>query len=45
MSLIDFDKICGIAKDAGSVIIDIYNRDVEVEFKNDRSPLTEADKK
>ena len=45
MSLIDFDKICGIAKDAGSVIMDIYNRDVEVEFKNDRSPLTEADKK
>lgn len=45
MSLIDFDKICGIAKDAGSVIMDIYNHDVEVEFKNDRSPLTEADKK
>ena len=45
MALIDFDKICGIAKDAGSVIMDIYNRDVEVEFKNDRSPLTEADKK
>ena len=45
MSLIDFDKICGIAKDAGSVIMDIYNRDVDVEFKNDRSPLTEADKK
>ena len=45
MSLIDFDKICGIAKDAGSVIMDIYNRDVEVELKNDRSPLTEADKK
>ena len=45
MSLIDFDKICGIAKDAGSVIMDIYNDDVEVEFKNDRSPLTEADKK
>ena len=45
MALIDFDKICGVAKDAGSVIMDIYNRDVEVEFKNDRSPLTEADKK
>ena len=45
MSLIDFDKISGIAKNAGSVIMDIYNRDVEVEFKSDRSPLTEADKK
>ena len=45
MSLIDFDKICGIAKDAGSVIMDVYDRDVEVEFKNDLSPLTEADKK
>ena len=45
MSLIDFDKICGIAKDAGSVIMDVYDRDVEVEFKNNLSPLTEADKK
>ena len=45
MSLIDFDKISGIAKNAGSVIMNVYNRNVEVEFKSDRSPLTEADKK
>ena len=33
MSMIDFDKISGIAKNAGSVIMDIYNRDVEVELR------------
>ncbi len=32
------------ALDAGDAILEIYDRDFEVEFKADESPLTEADK-
>ena len=41
---IDIDKICGVARDAGSCIMDIYNSEFDVTYKSDRSPLTEADR-
>jgi 3'(2'), 5'-bisphosphate nucleotidase len=31
--------------EAGKAIMDVYNTTIEVEYKNDKSPLTEADKK
>ena len=43
MSAIDLDLISSAAITAGSVIMDIYGRDFEVDFKSDQSPLTEAD--
>lgn len=39
------ETIAGISVEAGRLIMDIYNRDFEVEYKSDSSPLTEADKK
>ncbi|MBN2866564.1 MAG: 3'(2'),5'-bisphosphate nucleotidase CysQ [Thiotrichales bacterium] len=41
---INVQDIVTLAKQAGEVIMDIYNKDFEVEFKADESPLTEADK-
>ena len=41
---IDIDKICEVARDAGSCIMDIYNSDFDVTYKSDHSPLTEADR-
>jgi 3'(2'), 5'-bisphosphate nucleotidase len=38
------EKIVEIAKDSGEAVLEIYSRDFEVEFKDDKSPLTEADK-
>jgi 3'(2'), 5'-bisphosphate nucleotidase len=38
--LSDIEKI---ALDAGSTIMEIYNRDFSIEYKDDKSPLTEAD--
>ena len=32
-----------IAKNAGDTIMEIYNRDFSIEYKDDKSPLTEAD--
>jgi len=32
------------AKEAGRLIMEIYNRDFAVDYKDDRSPLTEADR-
>lgn len=43
MSEIDLDLISSVAVTAGSVIMDIYGRDFEVDFKSDESPLTKAD--
>lgn len=40
---IDILDIVTIAKDAGDVIMEIYKRDFTVEYKDDKSPLTEAD--
>jgi 3'(2'), 5'-bisphosphate nucleotidase len=37
------DKICDIALAAGAAIMEIYGRGFSVDFKDDRSPLTEAD--
>ncbi len=40
---IDIEDIKKIALDAGNVIMEIYKRDFKVEYKEDNSPLTEAD--
>ena len=40
---IELSTIVEIAKDAGDVIMEIYNQDFEVEYKEDNSPLTKAD--
>jgi len=42
---IDIEQIIAIAKDAGEAIMKIYNKDFTVEYKDDKSPLTEADTK
>jgi 3'(2'), 5'-bisphosphate nucleotidase len=38
------DKIRSIAREAGDAILSVYRRDFGVELKDDRSPLTEADR-
>ncbi|MHB8623140.1 MAG: 3'(2'),5'-bisphosphate nucleotidase CysQ [Sulfuricaulis sp.] len=38
------DKVCEIARAAGRRILEIYGRGFKVELKDDRSPLTEADR-
>ena len=40
---INIEDIVALAKKAGDAIMDIYQKDFEVEFKADQSPLTEAD--
>lgn len=42
---IDIQKICTIAREAGEIIMEIYNRSEGIKFdrKADNSPLTEAD--
>ncbi len=42
---IDLEKIVAITKEAGEAIMQIYNKDFQVEYKDDKSPLTEADTK
>ncbi len=42
---IDLELIVSIARDAGDAIMEIYNRDFSIEYKDDKSPLTEADTK
>ena len=42
---IDLEKIVAIAKEAGEAIMKIYKKDFTVEYKDDKSPLTEADTK
>ena len=42
---INIKEIVSIAKSAGDAIMEIYNRDFQVEYKDDKSPLTEADLK
>ena len=45
MNLIDELKVCkDIIKEAGKKILDIYKTDFEVEYKEDDSPLTMADR-
>lgn len=38
------NEIIEIAVQAGSEIMEIYNKDFSIEYKDDKSPLTEADK-
>ncbi len=45
LNQIDIQDIVTIAKEAGKAIMQIYKQDFEVEYKQDRSPLTLADKK
>ena len=45
LSDINLEEIVIIAKSAGDAIMEIYNRDFKVEYKDDKSPLTEADLK
>jgi len=40
---IDLNDIETIALEAGNTIMAIYNRDFSIEYKDDKSPLTEAD--
>ena len=42
---IDVDFLVTLAQMAGDTIMEIYARDFTVEMKDDRSPLTEADRK
>jgi 3'(2'), 5'-bisphosphate nucleotidase len=41
---IDINKVCNIAKAAGQAILSVYDGDHAVEYKDDKSPLTAADK-
>lgn len=41
---IPIEKVCAIARQAGGAILDIYDGDHGVEYKDDKSPLTAADK-
>jgi 3'(2'), 5'-bisphosphate nucleotidase len=45
LNQIDIQDIVAIAKEAGDVIMQVYKQDFEVEYKQDSSPLTLADKK
>jgi 3'(2'), 5'-bisphosphate nucleotidase len=45
LNQINIQDIIAIAKEAGNAIMQIYNQDFKVEFKQDNSPLTLADKK
>ena len=42
---IELEKIVQIAKEAGAAIMEIYKKDFTIEYKDDKSPLTEADTK
>lgn len=42
---IDINDIIAIAQKAGDAIMEIYGEKIEVEYKEDQSPLTKADKK
>jgi len=44
-SQINTQDIIALAKEAGDAIVQIYNQDFEVEYKQDSSPLTLADKR
>jgi len=45
LNQIDIQDIVAIAKEAGNAIMQVYKQDFEVEYKQDNSPLTLADKK
>ncbi len=41
----DMQQVIAIALDAGKAVMEIYEKDFDVEYKDDKSPLTEADKR
>ena len=41
---IDIDYLLSVTRSAGDAIMEVYQRDFAVEYKDDHSPLTEADK-
>lgn len=43
LNTIRIEDIMVIAKDAGEVVMEIYQRDFDIDYKDDTSPLTEAD--
>ena len=43
LSKIDLNDIKDIALEAGKTIMEIYDKDFSIEYKDDKSPLTEAD--
>ena len=43
LSKIDLEDIVKIAKEAGDVIMEIYQKDFSIDYKEDNSPLTQAD--
>lgn len=45
LNTIDLEDVVAIAKDAGDAIMKIYTKDFTVDYKDDKSPLTEADTK
>jgi len=45
LKTIELETIIAIAKDAGDIIMEIYKKDFDVEYKEDNSPLTIADLK
>ena len=45
LSQVNIQDIVTIAKEAGNAIMQIYKQDFKVEYKQDSSPLTLADKK
>jgi len=45
LNQIDIQDIVTIVKEAGKAIMQVYKQDFEVEYKQDNSPLTLADKK
>ncbi len=42
---INIDRFVEIVKKASGIILDVYRRDFDVEYKEDKSPLTVADKR
>jgi len=42
---VDLEKVTSIAKEAGNIIMEIYAQDFSVSYKEDNSPLTQADLK
>jgi len=40
---IDMEEIIAVAKEAGDAIMEIYHKDFAVAYKDDKSPLTQAD--
>ena len=45
LNAIDLEIVVAIAKEAGDAIMEIYDKDFQIDYKDDKSPLTEADTK